>query len=164
MSSSDIPEFEKSIYIYEDKPVILTMISGGFFISIFLYFIFSRVVKSFSFPGSSIIPLAMAIMVLIISVLGARGFDVQIKINTKSGWIRATSKTQFWEGYPNDLKSLIVLQRERSMDNDTSYIEYKLYLEIDDGSHYEVPLITNLALEAMEVIEKAKSIIPIKHN
>ena len=158
MSSTDIPEFEKSLFTYEDKPVLLTMLSGGFFISIVLYFIFSRVVKSLSIPGSNFIPMTIGIIVLIISFLASRGFDVQIIINTKSGWVQATSKTQYWEGYAHEIKSFIVLQRESPMNNDTSYIDYKLYLELDDGSNYEVPLITNLAIEAIDVIEKTKSI------
>ena len=162
MSSSDPPEFEKSIYTYEDKPVLATMISGGFFISLILYFIMSRIVRNLSFPGSNLIPIFVALIILAMSVMGARGFDVQITINTKSGWIHAESKSQYWEGYVHEAKSFLVLQRERHMNNDASYIDYKLYLEIDDGSKYEIPLISKIAIEAIHIIEKANATIPIK--
>ncbi len=162
MSSSETPEFEKSTYTYEDKPVLITMISGGFFIGLILYFIMSRVVSNLSFPGSNIIPILVFVIIIVMSVLSARGFDVQITINAKSGWIQATSKTQYWEGYIHQTKSLLVLQRERFVNDNTSYIEYKLHLELHDSSEYEVPLNTQIAIEAINAIEKANMTIPVK--
>lgn len=164
MSSSDPPEFEKSVYTYEDRPVLATMLSGGFFIGLVLYFIMSRIMRNMSFLGSNLVPSMIFIFIIIMSFLGARGFDVQITINTKSGWIQATSKTQYWEGYAHQTKSFLVLQRERSVTEDTSLIEYKLHLELDDNSKYEIPLNKKIAIQAINVIDKANSAIPVKTN
>lgn len=159
---SEPPEYEDAVITFTDKPPLLTMMSGGLFMSIFLYFIFQRVTRDLTFPGSQFLPLGVAMVIILLSVIRSRQIDVTISINTKSGWIHGSNRTQFWEGYVHEAKSIIVLQRERSMNEETNYIEYKLLLELEDESTYEIPLITNQAEKAIEAIEKAKVAIPLK--
>lgn len=161
---SDIPEYEEAVVKFIDRPPMLTMLSGGFFMSLFLYFVFQRVTQNLDFPGSGFLPLGVAVAIILMSVVRARAVDALITINTKSGWIHGSNRTQYWEGYIHDAEKLIVLQREQSVNEDTSYIEYKLVLELEDNSSYEILLNTDTARKAIEAIEQAKAAVPLKSD
>ena len=161
---SDVPEYEEGVVTFIDRPPLLTMLSGGFFISIFLYFVFQRITQNVKFPGSSYLPMGVAITIILLSIVRGRATDVQITINTKSGWVHGSNRAQYWEGYIHDAENIIVLQRERSANDDASYIEYKLVLSLDDNSSYEILLNTDQARKAIEVIDQAKAAVPLKSD
>lgn len=161
---SDIPEYEEAVVTFIDKPQLLTMLSGGFFMSLFLYFVFQRVTQNLDFPGSGFFPIGVALLIILLSIVRARAIDVKITINTKSGWVHGSNRSQYWEGYIHDAEKIIVLQREQSVNETTSYIEYKLILELDDDSSYEILLNTDQARKAIETIDQAKAAVPLKSD
>ncbi|MHA2028107.1 MAG: hypothetical protein ACW99Q_01840 [Candidatus Kariarchaeaceae archaeon] len=144
---------------FVDKPSILTIMSGGIFLSIILYFIFQRIMQNYSFFGSNLLPFGIAAVIVILSFLMGNQVDVKIQINEQTGWIYAENRTQYWEGNYREVTQFLVLQREKEFDNERVYTEYKLYLELEDSTSYEIPLNNELARKAIDVIERIKSTI-----
>ncbi|MHA2098282.1 MAG: hypothetical protein ACW99A_06320 [Candidatus Kariarchaeaceae archaeon] len=154
------PQINKNVVsTFVDKPSILTIMSGGIFLSIILYFIFQRIMQNYSFFGSNLLPFGIAAVIVILSFLMGNQVDVKIQINEQTGWIYAENRTQYWEGNYREVTQFLVLQREKEFDNERVYTEYKLYLELEDSTSYEIPLNNELARKAIDVIERIKSTI-----
>lgn len=162
MSTEDAPAHEESEFIFEDKPVLLTMISGGLVMSLLLFFILKWSLGTIGVRQLEIIPWIASIYLLISTIRKGRVSDVVIKINTKTGWVYARNTMQFWEGYANELTRFEVLQRQEQNPRGDRYTRYKLFLELSDESTYEVPLLVVNVKDAIELVEKTKSAIPVK--
>lgn len=160
--SDEPPILKDSKYAYEDKPVFATMLSGGIFIALVLYFLLNQFLKQF--PSSTILralPLVIAVLVVISSGIRGRQVDVLIEMNTANGWVKAQNRTHEWEGYFFDAEQMQVLQRESQV-GDNIMTEYKLYVKLHDQSEYSVPLRSDQAREALHNLEEMQKHVPKK--
>ncbi len=162
MSQGDPPLLENTVSEFEDKPIMATMVSGGFFIALILYFISDRLLSNVSSLNLQIIPPLVFIIIIISSIRKGLQIDVRIKINTRTGWIYAENRRQYWEGYINEVANFQVLQRQIETGPDKSIIKYKLHLELEDKSKYEIPLTYSQVAQAISDIEEATNSIPTK--
>jgi len=162
MSQGEPPLLENTVSVFEDKPIMATMVSGGFFIALILYFVTDRMISNFQFQNLDIFPPLFFIFIILASIRRGRQIDVKIEINSRTGWIHAESRRQYWEGYINEVEKFQVLQRQIDSDPNKSLVEYKLFLELEDKSTYEIPLTYSQAAQAIPDIEEMTKSVPSK--
>ena len=160
MSSDDTPVLEESEFKYEARPEAITLMIGGIIMGVVVFYAFRWALNLGGFDQFEIIPWLAAGALFLTTVKSSLVADTVITINTKSGWIYARDKHQFWEGYANELDRFLVLQREIRDPRGELHTNYKLYLELPDESKYEVEIDVLETVKVIEIIEQAKAAVP----
>lgn len=162
MSTEDPPDHEESEFIFEDKPILLTIISGALVVGTIVFVILRWMVGNFGISQLEILPWIVSIYLITSTIRKGMISDVVIKINTKTGWIYVRNTIQFWEGFANDLTKFEVLQRQEQNPRGDRYTRYKIFIELSDETSYEIPILIVDVKNVMEIVEKSKSAVPTK--
>ncbi|MHA2504567.1 MAG: hypothetical protein ACXAE3_17065 [Candidatus Kariarchaeaceae archaeon] len=159
MASQEPPAYQNTEFVYEDKPNLATLLSGGIFLGLAVYFIAGLTLGAFGVE-IAIIQWIMALFPVIISLRMGTTANVTIKIDIKTGFVVAKNKSYTYEAYAHEPEIFMVLEKT-STANGKSYKDYKLSLKADDETTFDIPLDPSQAAKAIDVIEKAKKAVPI---
>jgi hypothetical protein len=147
----------QEIISFQDKPIVATMISGGITIAVFVFFIVRWSISNLPIPYRELVPYLTSILIIVYSIRRSLIPDTTIQINTSTGWVFTQTKSKYWEGFADEPPTFLVLQRDTINNRAESYTQYKLYLELDDQSFFEVSLHPSKVSHAIQTVDLAKS-------
>ncbi len=139
-----------------EKPNLISIMVGGVIMSVLIYF----GLNSLKWEYTLYLQIVLILSVLALSYGAGNSVDVIIRLNTSTGWIYANKRTQYWEGYCDDLSQFIVVQKDEEDHTRTVHTLYKLYLGLSDDSFYEVrlhPTEVKAVIEAVDMTKSARS-------
>lgn len=157
---SEPPAYEESSVKFVDQPHIATMLSGGIFLAIVVFFILQWFLSTLEIEQFSIVKFIIAGGVIVTSIYMGITPDVIIKMNTKTGYIKAETSTIQWEGYANEAEQFLVLQKRSVGRNGQQFTDYKLSLQVDEETTFEIPLKVSQVRNAINSVEETKEAVP----